>query len=147
LVMAICRSRTCRITCAAATLSVKMAASPALPAGRVRAKASLSSLTRTTNGAAHALRLRLGIERSEEPDWTDRATTPLGAAKKLAAPCDRIGRDDEDEDQADEDNLDLKDERDRGADPAFAEIDALWSGRAKSSTPGTIYPPTRLAKT
>ena len=73
------------------------------------------------------LRLRLGIEGPPEPDRPDRATTPSGTAKGVAAPWDRISREDDEEDQADEDELDLEeeDERDHAADPAFAEIDAL----------------------
>ncbi len=58
-----------------------------------------------------ALRLRLGIEGPPEPDRPGRATTPSGTVKQLAAPWDRIDRED--------------DEEDHHADPAFAEIDAL----------------------
>ena len=78
-----------------------------------------------------ALRLRLGIEESQDPVRTDRETTPSGAAKQVAAPWGRIGPDDDDEDHAGEDDLDLEDERDHGADPAFAEIDALLARTRK----------------
>ncbi|MDP3411045.1 MAG: RHE_PE00001 family protein [Bosea sp. (in: a-proteobacteria)] len=71
-----------------------------------------------------ALRQRLGIEGFSQPDRTDRAATTSVHAKQLAAPWDRIGRDDDEDDQADEDELDLEDEDDH-ADPAFAKIDAL----------------------
>lgn len=71
-----------------------------------------------------ALRLRLGIEGPPEPNRPGRATTPSGTVKQLAAPWDRIDREDDEEDQADEDTLDLEEEDDH-ADPAFAEIDAL----------------------
>ncbi|KPH83179.1 RHE_PE00001 family protein [Bosea vaviloviae] len=71
-----------------------------------------------------ALRLRLGIEGPPEPDRPGRATTPSGTVKQLAAPWDRIDREDDEEDQADEDTLDIEEE-DHHADPAFAEIDAL----------------------
>jgi len=77
-----------------------------------------------------ALRQRLGIEESQDPVRTDRETILSGAAKKLAAPWDRIGQDDE-EDQADEDSLDLEDEPDHAADRAFAEIDALLARTRK----------------
>ncbi|MFA5952618.1 MAG: RHE_PE00001 family protein, partial [Hyphomicrobium sp.] len=69
-----------------------------------------------------ALRQRLGITPPPEPGRPDRVTTSV-PAKQVAAPWDRIGRDDE-EDQVDEDDLDLADEH-SSADPAFAEIDAL----------------------
>ena len=74
-----------------------------------------------------ALRQRLGIEGSAEPDRTDKVKTTSVAAKQVPAPWDRIGWDDGDEDHADEDDLDLEegDERDHGADPTFAKIDAL----------------------
>lgn len=72
-----------------------------------------------------ALGQRLGIEGSSEPDRMDKVMAPSAPTRKVAAPWDRIGREDYDEDQADEDNLDLEDERDHAADPAFAEIDAL----------------------
>lgn len=71
-----------------------------------------------------ALRQRLGIEGSPEPDRTDSVTTSV-PAKQLAAPWDRTGPEDDDADQADEDDLDLEDEPDHAADPASAEIDAL----------------------
>lgn len=71
-----------------------------------------------------AMRLRLGIEVSEDPDRTDRKTTTSVLAKRVTAPWDQIGQDDDEEDQADEDELDLEDEDDSDA-PAFAEIDAL----------------------
>lgn len=71
-----------------------------------------------------ALRLRLGIEGPPEPDRPGRATTPSGTVKQLAAPWDRIDREDDEEDQAEEDTLDIEEE-DHHADPAFAEIDAL----------------------
>ena len=77
-----------------------------------------------------ALRLRLGIEGSEEPDRTDRVATPSMPAKQVTAPWDRIGRDDDEEDQVDEDDLDLEDELDQ-ADLAFAEIDALLARTRK----------------
>lgn len=70
-----------------------------------------------------AVRQRLGIEGSTDTDRTDRATTTPGT-KAVAAPWDRIDREGDDEDQAEEDDVDLEDERDH-ADPAFAEIDAL----------------------
>lgn len=72
-----------------------------------------------------ALRLRFGITEPEDTDRPDRATTPSGTVKQVAAPWDRIDRDDDEEDQADEDDLDLDDEPGHAADPAFAEIDAL----------------------
>lgn len=75
-----------------------------------------------------ALRLRLGIEGLADPDRADQMRPPSEATKKLAAPRERIGRDDE-EDQADEDELEL-DEGDH-ADPAFAEIDALLARTRK----------------
>jgi len=78
-----------------------------------------------------ALRQRLGIEESPVPDRTVRETTTRAAAKQVAAPWDRIGLDDEDDDQADEDNLDLEDEPDHAADPGFAEIDALLARTRK----------------
>lgn len=71
-----------------------------------------------------ALRLRLGIEEAPQPGRPDRVTTLSGAARQVAAPWDRIGRDDDDEDPVDEDDLDQEDEPDH-ADPAFAKIDAL----------------------
>jgi hypothetical protein len=71
-----------------------------------------------------ALRQRLGIEGSPDPDRPDRATTMSGTAKGVTAPWDRIDLDEDDDDQAEEDELDLEDE-DVHADPAFAEIDAL----------------------
>lgn len=71
-----------------------------------------------------ALRQRLGITEPQEPDGADRRRAVSVPATKVAAPWDRIGRDDEEEDQFDEDELDLEDEPDL-ADPAFAEIDAL----------------------
>lgn len=70
-----------------------------------------------------ALRQRLGIEGSTDTDRTGRATTTPGT-KAVAAPWDRIDREGDDEDQAEEDDVDLEDERDHG-DPAFAKIDAL----------------------
>jgi hypothetical protein len=72
-----------------------------------------------------ALRQRLGIGGSEEPDHTDRRETTSVAARKVAAPWDRIGREDDDEDEVGEDEPDPEDEHDHAADPAFAEIDAL----------------------
>ncbi|MBW4652282.1 MAG: DUF1612 and helix-turn-helix domain-containing protein [Kaiparowitsia implicata GSE-PSE-MK54-09C] len=69
-----------------------------------------------------ALRQRLGITPPPEPDGPDRVTTTAVAVKKLAAPWDRIGLDD-DEDQAVEDEPDLEEEG--LGNPAFAEIDAL----------------------
>jgi hypothetical protein len=77
-----------------------------------------------------ALRLRLGIAGPAEPDPTERGATPSGTAKKLAAPWDRIGLEDDDEDQADADELDREDEPDL-ADPAFAAIDALLARTRK----------------
>ncbi|MCV9937472.1 RHE_PE00001 family protein [Boseaceae bacterium BT-24-1] len=71
-----------------------------------------------------ALRQRLGIEGSEQPEQRDRRETTAVPPKKLAAPWDRIGPEDDDEHQADEDDLDQEDEPDL-ADPAIAEIDAL----------------------
>ncbi|MBX9911154.1 MAG: DUF1612 and helix-turn-helix domain-containing protein [Beijerinckiaceae bacterium] len=70
-----------------------------------------------------ALRQRLGIEGSPEPDRPDGVMTSV-PARQVAAPWDRIGLGDDDEDQVGEDDLDLEDEHDH-ADPAFAEIDAL----------------------
>jgi hypothetical protein len=52
--MAICLRTTLRMTWVDLTRSVKIAAVPALPAGRERAKASSSSLTRTTKSAVGA---------------------------------------------------------------------------------------------
>lgn len=78
----------------------------------------------------NTLRQRLGIEGSQDPDRPDRATTLSVAARKLAAPWDRIGRDDDEEDQADEDDLEVEDEDDH-ADPAFAKIDALLARTRK----------------
>lgn len=78
-----------------------------------------------------ALRQRLGIEEPEEVDRRSRATMTLGTAKQVTAPWDRIGRDDNEEDQVDEDDLDLEDELDQAADPAFAEIDALLARTRK----------------
>jgi hypothetical protein len=77
----------------------------------------------------NALRLRLGIEKSQDPDRTDGVTTPSGGAKKLAAPWDRIDLDDDD-DHAGEEDRDLEDQPDH-ADPAFAEIDALLARTRK----------------
>ncbi|MEZ2410305.1 RHE_PE00001 family protein [Bosea sp. RCC_152_1] len=77
-----------------------------------------------------ALRQRLGITEPEDTDRPDRATTPWEIAKQIAAPWDRIGRNDHEEDQADEDDLDLDEEDDHG-DPAFAEIDALLARTRK----------------
>ncbi|WNJ87961.1 RHE_PE00001 family protein [Bosea sp. 685] len=71
-----------------------------------------------------ALRQRLGIEESQDPVRTEREAPPSGTAKKVAAPWDRVGVEDDDDDHADEDDLDLEDERDH-VDPAFGEIDAL----------------------
>lgn len=71
-----------------------------------------------------ALRLRLGIEGRPEQVQPGRATTPSETVKQLAAPWDRIDREDDEEDQAVEDTLDIEEE-DHHADPAFAEIDAL----------------------
>ena len=71
-----------------------------------------------------ALRQRLGIEGSDEPDQTGRVPTSSGAARKIAASWEQRGLDDDDEDRDDEDDLDRKDEPDDG-DPVFAEIDAL----------------------
>jgi len=68
-----------------------------------------------------ALRQRLGLAGSEEPDQGPK--TGSGAAKRVAAPWDRIDLDDV-EDQAGEDEFDLEDEHDP-TDPGFAEIDAL----------------------
>ena len=68
-----------------------------------------------------ALRQRLGIEGSVEPDRTDKVTTSVAA--KQVAPWDRIGWDD-DEDQAGEEEFAVEEEDD-SADPTFAEIDAL----------------------
>ncbi|TQI65221.1 DNA binding protein with HTH domain [Bosea sp. AK1] len=78
-----------------------------------------------------ALRLRLGIEEPQDPVRTDRAKTPSGTAKQVAAPWDRIDREDEEEDHAGEEDLDLEDEPDHRADPAFAEIDALLARTRK----------------
>lgn len=78
-----------------------------------------------------ALRLRLGIEGSPVPDRTDRVTAPSRITKKAMAPWDRIGEDDDDDDHAGEDDLDLEVEADHGADPAFAEIDALLARTRK----------------
>lgn len=78
-----------------------------------------------------ALRQRLGIEGSSQPDRTDRVTAPSVAAKKLAAPWDRIGLDDYDDDHADEGDPDLEGEPDHGVDPGFAEIDALLARTRK----------------
>lgn len=71
-----------------------------------------------------ALRQRLGIDEPEEVDRRSRAATTSGTAKQVAAPWDRIDRQDDEEDQDVEDTLDLEEE-DHHADPAFAEIDAL----------------------
>lgn len=71
-----------------------------------------------------AVRQRLGIEGSAEPDQADRGAIPSVRAKKVAAPWNRIGLDDDEDDQADEDSLELEDEHGL-AGPAFAEIDAL----------------------
>lgn len=71
-----------------------------------------------------ALRLRLGIDEPGEVDRRSGSTTTSAPAKQVTAPWDRIGRDDDEEGQADEDDLDLGDERDHD-DPAFADIDAL----------------------
>jgi len=71
----------------------------------------------------NALRLRLGITEPQEQDETDRRGPDSVAARRVVAPWDRIGGE-EDADQTDEDNFDLEDEDDH-ADPAFAEIDAL----------------------
>lgn len=76
-----------------------------------------------------ALRLRLGIEGSLEPDRPDRVPTPSGTARKVAAPWDRIDLEDDDEDQA-EDYLDREEEDDHG-DLAFAGIDALLARTRK----------------
>ncbi|KPH77058.1 RHE_PE00001 family protein [Bosea vaviloviae] len=77
-----------------------------------------------------ALRQRLGIDEPEEEDRRSRRTTPSGTAKQVAAPWDRIDREEDDEDQADEDDLGRKEEDDHG-DPAFAEIDALLARTRK----------------
>lgn len=73
---------------------------------------------------AAALRQRLGIEGPPEADQTDEVTMPSAPAKHVTAPWDRIGRDDDEEDQIDEGDLGLEEEHDL-TDPAFAEIDAL----------------------
>jgi hypothetical protein len=72
-----------------------------------------------------ALRLRLGIEETPQPDQPDRAATPAPTGKKVAAPWDRIELDDDDEDHAGEDDMERVDEQDHATDPAFADIDAL----------------------
>ena len=77
-----------------------------------------------------ALRQRLGIGGSGGPEQTDTRETSSLAAKKVAAPWDRIGRDDDYDDLADEDNLDLENEL-HDADPGFAEIDALLARTRK----------------
>jgi len=79
-----------------------------------------------------ALRQRLGIEGSPEPDGPDRRGAAPVNAKQIAAPWDRIGwEDDDDEDHAGGEGLDLEGEPDHGADPAFAEIDALLARTRK----------------
>jgi hypothetical protein len=50
--IAVCRSSTLRMTCAAFTRSVKIAAVPVLPAGRLSASFASSSFTRAMKGAA-----------------------------------------------------------------------------------------------
>jgi hypothetical protein len=70
-----------------------------------------------------ALRQRLGITEPQESDRADRRGA-TSAVHKISAPWDRTDLEDDDEDQADEDSLDLEEEHDH-ADPAFAEIDAL----------------------
>ncbi|WP_376989442.1 RHE_PE00001 family protein [Bosea sp. R86505] len=77
-----------------------------------------------------ALRMRLGIEGSPDPDRPDRVPTPSGTARKVAAPWDRIDVEEDDDDHADEDDLVRKEEDDHG-DPAFAEIDALLARTRK----------------
>lgn len=77
-----------------------------------------------------ALRQRLGIEGSAEPHQSDRATNPSGTAKQLVAPWDRIDREDDEDDHAGEDELDIG-EVDDSADPAFANIDALLARTRK----------------
>lgn len=76
-----------------------------------------------------ALRQRLGITEPPEPGRTGGVASASGTAKQLVAPWERIGLDDDEEDQADEDVLDLEEE-DHG-DPAFAEIDALLARTRK----------------
>ena len=71
-----------------------------------------------------ALRQRLGIMQPPEPDRPDTATTISGTAKGVTAPWDRIDLEEDDDDHAGEDDLDLEDE-DGLVDPAFAEVDAL----------------------
>jgi len=78
-----------------------------------------------------ALRQRLGIGGSEEPDRTDRVMAPPAPTKKFAAPWDRIDREDDDDDQAGEHDLELEGEPDHGADLAFAEIDVLLARTRK----------------
>jgi hypothetical protein len=77
-----------------------------------------------------ALRQRLGIEEPQDPVRTDRVPAPSGTVKQVATPWDRIGREDDEEGQADEDDLDLEEEDDH-RDPAFAEIDALLARTRK----------------
>jgi len=77
-----------------------------------------------------ALRQRLGIDGSQESDGADRRESAPVAAKKLVAQWNRIDLDDDEEDQADDDELDLEDEREH-ADPAFAEIDVLLARTRK----------------
>jgi len=72
-----------------------------------------------------ALRQRLGIKGSEEPDRTDTRTIRSAPAEQIAAPWDRIDHEEDGEGEVGENETDLEDERGHGADPAFAEIDAL----------------------
>ncbi|OYX00509.1 MAG: hypothetical protein B7Z14_08915 [Bosea sp. 32-68-6] len=78
-----------------------------------------------------ALRQRLGIDKPEEEDRSSRKRTTSGTAKQIAAPWERIDREDDEEHQVDEDDLDLEEEEDDHGDPAFAEIDALLARTRK----------------
>ena len=78
-----------------------------------------------------ALRLRLGIDEPEDADGADRCRAASVPVRMISVPWDRDSLDEDDEDQAGDDELNLEDERDHGADPAFAEIDALLARTRK----------------
>lgn len=87
-----------------------------------------------------ALRRRLGVPEPQEP-----VPAPARAMATVRAPWERIGRDDDDDDHAGEENVDEVDADDDPGNPAFAEIDALLARTRKSSRPGTICPRKRGA--
>ncbi len=73
-----------------------------------------------------ALRRRLGVPEPQEP-----VPAPARAMATVRAPWERIGRDDDDDDHAGEENVDEVDADDDPGNPAFAEIDALLARTRK----------------